>query len=101
MTQRHEYAKPLGNGGWETTQEPASLSASQRHTNELGARSSRFMSGAAGLSWGNCGLPATTGSATWVTNDDPTEPFFRIGFGEESSSQLALAAPEPMMRRSA
>jgi hypothetical protein len=44
---------------------------------------------------------ATTGSTTWVTNDDPTEPFFRIGFGEESTSQLALPAPEPMMRRSA
>jgi hypothetical protein len=38
---------------------------------------------------------------TWLANDDPTEPSFQIGFGEESCSQMVLSATEQMMRRSA
>ena len=37
----------------------------------------------------------------WLANDDPTEPSFRIGLGEESCSQMVLSATEQMMRRSA
>jgi len=47
-------------------------------------------------------LPQPPGGTMWVvSNDDPTEPSFRIGFGEESSSQLVLPVAEQMMRRSA
>jgi len=36
----------------------------------------------------------------WLANDDPTEPSFRIGFGEESCPQMVLSAMAQMMRRS-
>ncbi|MGZ5918012.1 MAG: hypothetical protein ACXWJ4_11980 [Methyloceanibacter sp.] len=37
----------------------------------------------------------------WLANDDPTEPSFQIGFGEEICPQMVLLATEQMMRRSA
>jgi hypothetical protein len=47
-------------------------------------------------------LPQPTGGTMWVVpNDDPTEPPFRIGFGEESSSQLVLSVAEQIVRRTA
>jgi hypothetical protein len=37
---------------------------------------------------------------SWLANDDPTEPSFRIGFREESCPQMVLSATEQMKRRS-
>jgi hypothetical protein len=45
--------------------------------------------------------PHRASPAWWLANDDPTEPSFRIGFGEESCPQMVLSATEQMMRRSA